>query len=117
VPIPRVYGASQWWTMSRKHAEYIVRFHDENPIVREFFRYTMLPDESYIQSILLNSEYKNEVINNNLRYIDFVGGGSHPKILAMEDIGHFDRNDIFFARKFDSHKSSELIQYLIKNSL
>jgi hypothetical protein len=110
IPLRTIYGASQWWTLTKDHCEYIVNFHDNNPIIHNFFRHIMLPDETYIQSILLNSNYSKEVINNNLRYIIFPEEISHPKILTDVDFEDINNSNAFFARKFDEIKSGSLIK-------
>jgi hypothetical protein len=116
-PIPKVYGASQWWTINRKHCEYIVEYHDKNKTVKEFFKYSMLPDETYIQSILLNSIYFNEVENDNLRLINFPNGSSHPEIFNEYSYHKIKVSNAFFARKFDENKSRTLIQMISEKLL
>lgn len=116
-PLKRIYGASQWWTLSKKHCEYLLEFHDNNFKVRNFFKHSMLPDETYIQSILLNSKYAHEIENNNLRHITFPEGSSHPKTLMLEDLNELLESQSYFARKFDESKSKTLMEYFEKNIL
>ncbi len=112
IPCEEIYAGSQWWTISRKHAEYLVEFHQQDKKIREFFKHIMLPDETYIQTILI-TKYKNEVVNNNLRYIVF-DNSSHPTIISMDDKEALNKPGIFFARKFDKDKSKEILAYLNK---
>lgn len=119
IPLKQVYGASQWWTMARAHAEYVVSYHDSNKEIRDFFKKTMLPDESYIQTILLNSEFHSDVVNDNLRYIKFPKNSNHPQILTVEDLELISADRIFFARKIDfsvdsSFKLSEALKIRIQ---
>jgi len=109
IPLERIYGGSQWLTICREHAEYIVSFHDKNPAIRNFFRHTMLPDETYIQTILLSSRYKNDVINDNLRFIYFEENSKHPKTLNSNDFVKLQNSNAFFARKFNTKIDLDII--------
>jgi hypothetical protein len=63
------YGGSQWWTLSRDAIGYIVRFIDRNPMFVNFFRYSFIPDELFIQTILSNSEFAARIYNHDLRVV------------------------------------------------
>lgn len=117
VPAERIYGGSQWWTLCREHAQYVVDTHDREPGLREFFRHTMLPDEMYFQTILLNGPFRDRIVNDNLRYIRFPAGSSHPLTLTMADYDTLRTGTAFFARKFDGTESLELIEQLKKHVL
>ena len=43
--------------MTRKLAEYLVRFHDENPGFNRYFRTMYAPDEAYFHTIVYNSPF------------------------------------------------------------
>ncbi|MDD3876100.1 MAG: beta-1,6-N-acetylglucosaminyltransferase [Bacteroidales bacterium] len=116
-PLKTIYGGSQWWSICRKHAEYIINYHDNNKKIIDFFRYTMLPDETYIQTILLNSEYKKDVINNNLRHINFEGNTFHPQIITTNHLQELKCSDAFFARKFDEKTDTNIIELIERELL
>lgn len=116
IPLKSIYGGSQWWTICRKHAEYIIDFHDNNRKITNFFKKTMLPDETFFQTILLTSPFKNEIVNDNYRLISFDGNCKHPKILTTEDFEVISKSNAYFARKFDDSTSYKIIQ-LIKKEL
>ena len=48
----------------------------------------------------MNSHWKEQVNNNNYRYIDWSGGGSHPKPLITEDYEKIIATDNILGRKF-----------------
>jgi len=112
----RIFGGSQWWTICRKHAEYIVSEHYNNKTRASFFKHTMLPDETYIQTILLTSPYKAEVINNNLRHIRFEGNTYHPVTFTATNFEELQQSDAYFARKFDEKIDINIIS-MIKDKL
>lgn len=97
-----IVGRSQWLILCREHVQYIQRFLEDNPVVRRFFRYTWGADEIIFQTILFNSPYKDRLVNNNLRYIDWSEGKSSPKILKTGDLPSLKASQKFYARKFDT---------------
>ncbi|NGY93813.1 beta-1,6-N-acetylglucosaminyltransferase [Bacillus megaterium] len=39
--------------------------------IYNYFKYVLIPDEIFFQTILLNSKFKDEIINDNLTYINW----------------------------------------------
>ena len=114
-PLPyNLYGgpSGTWWTISMECAEYLVTFMDNNPDLQHFSNYTWGSDEFLISTIIMNSPFKSQVINNNLRFIDWSLGGSNPKILTVEDIEALKKTDRFIARKFDIKKDTKILDLL-----
>ena len=114
-PLPyNLYGGpcGTWWTISMECAEYLVTFMDNNPDLQHFSNYTWGSDEFLISTIIMNSPFKSQVINNNLRFIDWSLGGSNPKILTVEDIEALKKTDRFIARKFDIKKDTKILDLL-----
>jgi len=93
-------GRSQWFTISLKHVVFIIKRLAANPAFSRFFCYTWAPDEIIFQTLLFNSSFKSDIINNNLRYIDWSEGLKNPKLLNKEDFSLMMQSGHFFARKF-----------------
>lgn len=105
------YGGSQWWTISRGCAEYVLKYTKENDAFCTYYRFTLVPNEMFFQTIILNSDYKKNVVNNNLRYIDWSAGEEHPKTLIFkEDYSKLVLSNRLFARKFDSKVDKKIIK-------
>jgi len=49
----------------------------------------------------MNSPFKNQVVNDNLRCITWTDGVANPRILTQADFGLLETSPKFFARKFD----------------
>jgi len=80
------YGTnSTFWTLTPDCALYVADYVENIPTLRRFLKYTWGSDEFVFQTIIMNSPYKDTVINNNYRYIDWSAGGSRPKTLTTED--------------------------------
>ena len=56
----RLYHGSQWWAVSRVVANFMVREHFANDHLRMSFYYSRIPDEHYFQTMIGNSEYRQQ---------------------------------------------------------
>jgi hypothetical protein len=110
-------GRSQWFTITVEHLKYIVDFMDTNPSIKRFFTFTWGSDEIVFQTILYSSHYKDQMVNNNLRYIDWSQGGASPKILTLSDAEQLKNSGKFFARKFDMNVDSQILDWIDENLL
>lgn len=110
----KMYGRSQWFTITPGCAVYVINYLKQNRSVRTFFKHTWACDELIFQTILLNSPLKDTVVNNHLRYIKFKRGDSRPKTLTMADASELMISGMLYARKFDSNVDEEILNYLDK---
>ncbi|MFT3903242.1 MAG: beta-1,6-N-acetylglucosaminyltransferase [Niabella sp.] len=108
------YGDSMFWMLSPECASYVVEKVMNDPSLNRFFRYTWGSDEFVFQTILMNSEYKERLVNNNYRYIDWSAGGSHPKVLGIEDYEKLKNSEALFGRKFNIDTDAKIIDKLDK---
>lgn len=106
------YGGSQWWTLTCECADYILRFINRNPIYREYYELTYIPDEMFFHTIILNSPFKEKVQNDNLRYIDWKTGPESPRILTSDDLNTLFASDKLWARKFDINRAPLLLDQI-----
>jgi len=111
------YGKSMFWMLSPEVALYIVKTVEEDQRLKYFFSLSWASDEFVFQTILLNSKYKDKVVNNNYRYIDWSGGGASPKTLDESDFEKIASSEMLFARKFDMATHPEIIDLIDKNLL
>jgi hypothetical protein len=104
-PLPHtLYGGQHGahWTISLDAARYLYQFLHENKKIQLFFKHTWGSDEFLTATIIMNdAALKENVVSNNLRYIDWSQGGARPKILTCEDLPELLRTDALFARKLD----------------
>ncbi len=106
------YGFSQWMTISFDAAAYIVNFLDKNILARHFFKMTFCVDELIFQTILLNSPFKNTIVNDHLRVIKFLKGSYRPRTLLISDAEMLISSGKFFARKFVPEEDTAILDYL-----
>lgn len=105
-----LYFGSQWWTLSNDAINYICNYCKNNPQLIDFYKNSIIPDESFFQTILMNSKYKDS-LENNLTYVNWGSNRRSPEILTENDIDKIIKNNkkFFIARKFDLFLSSKLI--------
>lgn len=106
-----IYMGSSWFTITNDAVEYILNSIDDKLI--EGFRSTTCSDEHFIQTLLMNSSFKEKVVGENIVYIDWSEGNPNPKILTMDDYSKLKNSTKLFARKFDIDIDSDIINKFI----
>lgn len=61
---------------------------------------------------LNNSVFSKDMINNNLRYVDWSEGKVNPKTLPMEDAEKLKNSEKLFARKFNTEVDNKILAYI-----
>lgn len=105
-------GRSQWFSINMEHLRYILTYMDDHPEFARFFNLTWAPDEIVFQTILFASPFKSQMINDNMRYIDWSGGGASPKTLTMDDKHSMADSGKLFARKFNQETDANVLDWI-----
>lgn len=112
---------AQWFSITRNFAEYVVNVW---PRYEHMFSQTHCPDEIFLQTILLNSPYVENIYHPQpdddykaiMRLIDWRRG--NPYVFREEDFDNLISSTMLFARKFDQRVDesiiSKLTSYLMK---
>jgi hypothetical protein len=104
------FGSSQWKILSREAVDYLL----DDPFslsLRGAFRFGLVPDETYVPTVLFNSKLATSVVPDYKRYIDWdvpIG----PKVLGMGDFDKILGSGALFARKVDLDVDDELVRSL-----
>jgi hypothetical protein len=112
------YGGSFLCILSRECINYLHKFVELNPGILNHYKGVANPDESFIQTVLINSQLFN-LCNDSKRYFDFSGTrNGHPRVLSAEDFPKLVESQAYFARKFDLNQDSSIFdlidEYLLK---
>lgn len=112
----KLYGSrnSSWWTITTACAAHICKEFHTNTALRRFLKLCWGTDEFIIATLIMNSPYSSQVINDNLRYIDWSEGNAHPKVLTAADLPQLLKSGMLFARKFDLKSSAAVLDELDK---
>ncbi len=113
----RCYAGSYWHTIRRRCADYILEFFETNPKVVEYFRDVLIPDESFVQTVLANHpDFR--FVNDNRRYFDMEGSRlGHPRSLTEGDIPRFAGRRYIFARKIEWARGPAMFDTLDRYAL
>jgi hypothetical protein len=107
-----LYWGRTWFTIPFNVAKYIVDFVDDNPWYFRIFENALVPDELFFQTIIMNSPYSEEVLNDNLTYENKIIN-NHPSIFTEVDIIKIEKSGKYFARKFDLSVDQKVIQFYV----
>lgn len=112
-----VQKGSQWVSITDKLAEYLA---SNEEFIEKTFNYSYCSDEVFLQTMFVNSEFKDNVYmknqNNNqlaaARLIDWDRG--NPYVFKSSDFDEIINSPAMFARKFDLNVDKDVI-YKIKD--
>lgn len=110
------YGGSGWWALTRQACEYILAFVRNEPRMVDFFKNTVIPDETFFHTILGNSEFK-ERVAHCVTFADWSAGGKHPATIEHRHLAIINKeasrseHKVLFARKF-TDESTTVIEML-----
>jgi hypothetical protein len=119
------YAGSQWWILSHSAVQYVLDFCSSRKDFVSFYKNTLIPDESFFQTIIGNSPFKCNVARN-VTFTDWSRkNGPKPAIIDDDHIRFFiawnlivddiyGKGEILFARKFPDD-SAELIDVIQKS--
>ena len=105
------FGGGAYWCFSRTLVHFVHEFVRSRPDVVRFFEHVLIPDELFFQTIVMNSELRNSVMNEHLRYIDWSREPA-PVVLRPEDLDAMLASGALFARKFDETVDREVLDLL-----
>ncbi|HVX29432.1 MAG TPA: beta-1,6-N-acetylglucosaminyltransferase, partial [Nitrolancea sp.] len=107
------FGGSSYWCLPRECVRYIHQMTQKNPAFVRFFKTVDVPDEIFFQTVLLNSPYREIIVNDNLRHIDWkdLTAGS-PSLLTKADFPALAASPRLFARKFDTRVDAEILDMI-----
>jgi hypothetical protein len=98
----RCYKGSQWMALSRPAVRRILTVMDDRPELARYYSSTMVPDESFFQTILRNQTDLHGR-DGRLSFTTWAGSGAaHPRLLRVADVPAALASGCAFARKFDA---------------
>lgn len=108
------YIGGQWMILTRNCCEFITN----NVEVKKFEDYyfnTLIADESFFQTVLMNTSFTGTLINDDKRAIIWIPDGDiklRPKTFIQTDLGFLLEGNHLFARKFDNNVDNTIIESL-----
>ena len=108
-----LYGKETFWLLSSEVAFYAKDFIMSRPKLQRFMKYTWGCDEFIFHSVILNSKYKDRVVNQNTHYVNWPWpGADRPNFFKADDLDRLLGSDCLFARKFNLVIDSRIFDLL-----
>lgn len=108
------YIGNQWMIVTRAFCEFVC--HDPRiNRYKEFYKNTLIADEGFFQTIMMNSVVQSEIVSDDLRTIDWIPDGPiklRPRTYQRKDAAELKSSPNFFARKFDQTVDGEILGVL-----
>ncbi|HWV61671.1 MAG TPA: beta-1,6-N-acetylglucosaminyltransferase [Sphingopyxis sp.] len=108
------YIGTQWKAVTRSFCHFAVH-HPSAERFKTFYRRSFIPDEAFFQTLLMNSRGLGEVVNDDLRTIDWVPDGDiklRPRTFVTADALRLTLSPDLFARKFDAEEDPAIFDLL-----
>ena len=106
------YKGSDWFTLSRRAAEYLLDFGHNHPQVLAHYRRTFVPSESYFQTVLWNARQL-KLSEDYRRFIVWEQSSlAHPVTLTMRHLEAMVGSGKDFGRKFDMNEAPDVLDAL-----
>lgn len=108
------YIGTQWKLVDRAFCEFV----SHSPLIKRFraiYRYSLIADEGFFQTVMMNTVGHGRVMNDDLRCIDWVPDGPiklRPRTFLLSDALRLTLSPDLFARKFDSGEDGQILSLL-----
>ncbi|MES2174091.1 MAG: beta-1,6-N-acetylglucosaminyltransferase [Pseudomonadota bacterium] len=108
------YIGTQWKAVTREFCDFACH----NPAARrfkQFYRRTLIADEGFFQTLMMNAFAGGKVVNDDLRTIDWIPDGDiklRPRTFVTRDALRLTLSPDLFARKFDAQEDSHILDLL-----
>lgn len=105
------YIGGQWMILTRTCCEFICNSTEVKKFETYYFN-TLIADESFFQTVLMNTSFDGILVDDDKRAIIWIPDGDiklRPKTFTKNDSGFLQTGDHLFARKFDDNVDSQVI--------
>lgn len=103
------YKGGNWFSITDALAQYVI---EQEALIRRQFFYSICADEVFLQSVAMASPYRDDIVNDCLRAIDWERG--RPYTYRREDVDGLLVSPKFFARKLDSNVDPVAIDKIVE---
>jgi hypothetical protein len=105
---------TQWKVVSRRFCEFACHDPLANRFKR-FYRRSLIADEGFFQTLLMNGFASGAIVDDDLRTIDWIPDGEiklRPRTFIAQDATRLTLSPDLFARKFDATEDSKILDIL-----
>ncbi|ROI07867.1 hypothetical protein EGI11_09340 [Chryseobacterium sp. H3056] len=101
----KLHGGSTYWTLPRNILQFLIDYTKRKPAIYQRLKNTQIAEEIYVQTVLMNSEHAKNMVNDNLRFMDWANGdGLGPAFLNINNYEEIMKSNKLFARKIAANE-------------
>ncbi len=104
------FGGTKWWCLTLDCLKYIEEYVRLNPEYSRYFKRVYSPEEIFFQTLILNSRFRNRVMNEGLDH-------DSRELIGLEDFDALTGSSALFARRFDDSNSLALLDRIDRELL
>lgn len=105
---------TQWMIVTRRFCDFVCNTLTSQSY-KDFYKNTFIADEGFFQTVMMNNECHGEIVQDDLRLIDWIPDGDiklRPRTFTILDAEQLLNCDELFARKFDISQDVAVIEQL-----
>lgn len=102
-----LYKGANWFSITHNLVCYLLSHKDA---IEKQFSFSSCADEVFLQSVAMASPFRDNIVNNTLRAIDWTRG--RPYVYRKEDVSTLLASEALWARKFDQRIDEEAIKII-----
>lgn len=103
------FGGEFYFMLHRDAVKVLIDNIQSDKKLANRLQYTLIPEEIYIPTMLMQQKGKQLLINNKtLRFIPWEAEGSSPRTIQSQDMKEIVKGEYLFARKFDFEQFPEV---------
>lgn len=106
----KFFKGTNWFSITHEMASFVVSRTD---YIEQNFRFSLCADEMFLQTVARSSPFRDSIVNDTLRFIDWQRG--NPYIFRSADYDILLESNKLFARKFDENVDLEIVKRLSKH--
>jgi len=111
------YIGGQWMILTRDCCTFICTSTEVKKF-ENYYKNTLIADESFFQTVLMNTKFAGKLVNDDKRAIIWIPDGDiklRPKTFTIDDLDFLNSENHLFARKFDDNVDKEIINKIKMN--
>jgi len=115
-----LFGGAQWWSIPMKTIRLMLSDIEDNIDFISYYKQVYIPDESFFQTYILNSDDENikkNIVNNNLRQVILSETSKHPRTILIKDLQKLSNSKKLFAGNFDIEVDFKILDQIDKQLL
>jgi hypothetical protein len=105
----KFYGSSMFWAITPEAASYVIKRVEGDRQLKRFFLFAWGTDEFLFQTLLLNSPFSSQVVNENCHFYLHAPNIPNPEVLTMERLPAIIASDRIYARKFNLERDHAVL--------